>query len=52
MKIELKERTKVMNILESGDLGKKPRASAQLLARYYNEQGKEIGTNESQGQLL
>ena len=41
MKIELKERTKVMNILESGDLGKKPRASAHLLARYYNEQGKE-----------
>lgn len=41
MKIELKERTKVMNMLESGDLGKKPRASAHLLARYYNEQGKE-----------
>lgn len=41
MKIELKERTKVMNILESGNLGDKPKASIGLLARYYIEQGKE-----------
>lgn len=41
MKIELKERTKINNILESGNLGDKPKASIGLLARYYMEQGKE-----------
>lgn len=41
MKIELKERTKIQNILESGNLGDKPKSSIGLLARYYIEQGKD-----------
>ena len=41
MKIELKQRTKIENILESGNLGDKPKSSIGLLARYYIEQGKD-----------
>lgn len=41
MKIEVKEVTKVENILKTGKLGEKPMTSVNLMVRYYKNLGKE-----------
>lgn len=41
MKIKLNEREEIEKIINSGDLGKKPKSSIYSLARYYVAEGKE-----------